>query len=182
MSAAVRLRDDDEARRLRALAKGARDANQTRRLLALAAIYEGSSRATAAEIGGGGRQRVRDWVLAFNAEGSPGLSEGKAPGQEPLVNPAQGEALQRILEAAANPAAEGVVRWRRVDRAQWVYAEFGLSVSQQTLRRMWRGLGYRQLSARPRHHAQDPAAREAFEKTSPRVWRTSRNMRPPVSR
>jgi hypothetical protein len=41
MTLAVRLREDYDARHLRALAKASRDANQTRRLLALAAIYEG---------------------------------------------------------------------------------------------------------------------------------------------
>ena len=182
MSAAVRLRDDYDARRLRALAKEARDANQTRRLLALAAIYDGGSRAEAAELGDVGRQTVRDWVLAFNAEGPPGLTDGKAPGKDTLLNPEQREALKRIVEAGPNPAVDGVVRWRLVDLAQWVYAEFGISVSKQTLSRMLRGMGYRKLSARPRHHAQDPVAREAFKKTSPRVWRKSRSMRPPASR
>jgi transposase len=164
------------------LAKEAQDANQTRRLLALAAIDDGSSREAAAEIGGVGRQTVRDWVLAFNAEGPPGLIDGKAPGQEPLLNPEQRDALKRIVEAGPNPAVDAVVRWRLVDLAQWIDAEFGISVSKQTLSRMLRDMGYRKLSARPRHHAQDPAAREAFKKTSPRVWRRSRSMRPPASR
>ena len=44
MTLAVRLREDYDARQLRALAKASRDANQTRRLLALAAIYEGGAR------------------------------------------------------------------------------------------------------------------------------------------
>jgi transposase len=157
MSAAVRLRDDYDARGLRALAKESRDANQTRRLLALAAIYDGSARVEAAEIGGVGRQTVRDWVLAFNGEGPPGLIDGKAPGNSPLLNAEQREALKRIVEAGPNPAVDGVVRWRLIDLAQWIYAEFGISVSKQTLSRMVRGMGYRKLSARPRHHAQDPA-------------------------
>jgi transposase len=50
---------------LRELAKRSEDANQTRRLLALAAIYDGESRTEAAKIGGVGLQTVRDWVLAF---------------------------------------------------------------------------------------------------------------------
>ena len=61
----MRLREDYNARRLRALAKASRDANQTRRLLALAAIYEGASRSAAAQIGGVARQAVRKWVVAF---------------------------------------------------------------------------------------------------------------------
>ena len=88
------------------------------------------------------------------------------------------EVLTRILAIAL----DGVVRWRLIDLAQWVFAEFGISISKQTLSRILRGLGYRKLSARPRHHAQDPAALEAFKKTSPRVWRRSRNMRPQASR
>jgi transposase len=182
MSAALRLREDYDARHLRALAKASRDANQTRRLLALAAIYEGASRSAAAAIGGVERQTVRDWVAAFNAHGPSGLIDGKAPGHRPLLSPEQREALKRIVEAGPNPAVDGVVRWRLIDLAQWVYAEFGISISKQTLSRMLRGLGYRKLSARPRHHAQDPAALEAFKKTSPRVGRRSRNMRPQASR
>ena len=178
----IQLREDYDAPDLRVLAKASRDANQTRRLLALAAIYDGASRREAAKIGGVGVQTVRDWVLAFNGDGPPGLIDGKAPGHQPLLNAEQRAALQRIIEAGPNPAVDGVVRWRLIDLAQWVYAEFGISVSKQTLSRMLRGLGYRKLSARPRHHAQDPAALAAFKKTSPRVWQRSRTMRPQASR
>jgi hypothetical protein len=79
MGAAVRLREDHEAGQLRALARRSEDAAQTRRLLALAAIYDGGSRHEAAKIGGVGLQTVREWVLAFNAEGPAGLIDGKAP-------------------------------------------------------------------------------------------------------
>src|SRR6266851_10432393 len=78
MAAAIGVRGDYEAARLRELAKRSDDANQTRRLLALAAIYDGGSRTEAAKIGGVGLQTVRDWVLAFNAEGPLGLVNGKA--------------------------------------------------------------------------------------------------------
>jgi Winged helix-turn helix len=70
MAAAVRVRGDYEAAQIRVLAKRSENAAQTRRLLALAAIYDGGSRTEAARIGGVGVQTVRDWVLAFNAEGS----------------------------------------------------------------------------------------------------------------
>src|SRR5436305_371604 len=86
MAAAVRVRRDYEAAQIRVLAKRSKDAAQTRRLLALAAIYDGGSRTEAARIGGVGLQTVRDWVLAFNAEGPPGLVNGKAPGNAPLLN------------------------------------------------------------------------------------------------
>src|SRR5579872_3611953 len=86
MAAAVGLREDYDAAGLRALAKRSADAAQTRRLLALAAIYVGRSRTEAAQIGGVGLQTVRDWVLAFNTEGPTGLVNGKAPGNAPLLN------------------------------------------------------------------------------------------------
>jgi transposase len=56
-------------RALRKLVRRSRDPDQTRRLLALAEIYDGRSRSDAAQIGGVGVQIVRDWVLRFNAEG-----------------------------------------------------------------------------------------------------------------
>src|SRR3954454_5383204 len=98
MLAALRLREDYGARKLRALARASRDADQTRRLLVLAAIYEGASRGAAAEIGGVQRQTVRDWVAAFNAHGPAGLINGKASGQRPLLNPEQRQVLKRIVE------------------------------------------------------------------------------------
>ena len=167
MSAALRLREDYGARELRVQARVSRDADQTRRLLALAAIYEGASRGAAAAIGGVQRQTVRDWVAAFNAHGPAGLIDGKAPGQRPLLNPEQRQVLRRIVEAGPDPAVDGVVRWRLIDLAQWIFTEFGIAISKQTLSRMLRRRGYRKLSARPRHHAQDPAAPAAFKKSLP---------------
>jgi transposase len=173
MSAALRLREDYGARHLRALARGSRDANQTRRLLALAVVYDGASRGAAAEIGGVQRQTVRDWVAAFNAQCPAGLIDGKALGQRPLLTREQCEGLQRVVEADPDPAVDGLVRWRLIDLVLWVFVEFGISISKQTLSRMLRRMGYRKLSARPRHHAQDPAAPAAFKKTSPRAWQRS---------
>jgi transposase len=173
MAAAVCLREDYDAAQLRSLAKGSADAAQTRRLLALAVIYDGGSRTEAAKLGGVGLQTVRDWVLAFNAEGPPGLVNGKAPGNTALLNNERRDALRQIVESGPIPAVHGVVRWRLVDLAQWVFEEFRISISKQTLSRELRALGLRKLSARPRHHAQDSEVLAAFKKTSPRAWMKS---------
>src|SRR5437879_12735228 len=135
MAAAVRVRGDYEAAQIRVLAKRSENAAQTRRLLALAAIYDGGSRTEAAKIGGVGLQTVRDWVLAFNAEGPAGLVNGKAPGNTPLLTQAHRQALLRIVESGPIPAVHGVVRWRLIDLAQWVFEEFRISISKQTLSR-----------------------------------------------
>jgi hypothetical protein len=70
---AIPLRSDFDASQLRAVARKSTNAPQARRLLALAAIYEGASRTEAARIGGVTLQIVRDWVLKFNAQGPDGL-------------------------------------------------------------------------------------------------------------
>jgi transposase len=182
MAAPIQLRSDFDAARLRDLAKRSRDPDQTRRLLALAVLYEGGSRTDAARIGAVGLQTVRDWVLRFNAEGPEGLLTGKAPGARPLLNPEQRQALEHIVEEGPIPAVHGVVRWRLVDLVQWIWEEFQITISQQTLSRELRSLHYRKLSARPRHHAKSDAQVAAFKKPSPPVWRRSRQVRLAESR
>src|ERR1035438_6956947 len=81
MAAPIPLRGDFDASQLRGLARKTKDGPQARRLLALAAIYDGATRNEAAKIGGVGLQIIRDWVLRFNARGSDGLLDGKSPGQ-----------------------------------------------------------------------------------------------------
>jgi|GEM_PF-1858433 len=78
MGSAIGLRDDFDGTALRQLARKSKSANQARRLLALAQIYDGGSRSEAAKIGGVTLQIVRDWVLRFNARGPDGLLDGKA--------------------------------------------------------------------------------------------------------
>jgi transposase len=56
------LRSDFDSFLLRAAARKTKNGGQVRRLLALAAIYDGATRAEAATIGGVTRQIVRDWV------------------------------------------------------------------------------------------------------------------------
>ena len=90
-----------------------------------------------------------------------------------MLDADQRRALAAVVEAGPIPAAHGVVRWRLIDLAQWVWDEFALSISKQTLSRELRALGYRKLSARPRHHAQDADAIPAFKKTSLPSWKRS---------
>jgi transposase len=98
------LRDDYDAGALRTAAKRSKDGPQARRLLALAAIYDGSTRTEAAKIGGVGLQVVSDWVLKFNAHAPDGLIDRKAPGQPPRLNDAHRAALAAIIESGPIPA------------------------------------------------------------------------------
>ena len=116
-------------------AKRSKDGPQARRLLALAAIYDGATRTEAAKIGGVTLQIVRDWVVKFNAHGPDGLIDRKAPGQPSRLNDAHRAALAEIIESGPMPAIHGVVRWRMIDLCQWLFEEFRVSISKQTLSR-----------------------------------------------
>jgi transposase len=173
MSVAVPLRQDFDGAKLRSLARRSSDAKQCRRLLSVASIYDGGSRSDAARLGGVTLQIVRDWVLRFNTRGPEGLIDGKAPGNPSRLNAAQREALARIVESGPIPAIHGVVRWRLTDLMQWVWEEFRLNIAKQTLSRELRAMGFRKLSARPRHHAQNEYALDDFKKNSQRCWQKS---------
>ena len=169
MGAAVGLRTDYDGGRLRALAKRSRNGAQARRLLALAEIYDGRRRSDAARLAGVGLQIIRDWVLRFNAEGPDGLINRKGSGPPSRLTDEQRAMLRQAVEEGPKPYLDGVVRWRLVDLVQWAREEFGVSISRQTMGRELRAMGFRRLSARPRHYAQNPEAIEAFKKTSP-IW------------
>ena len=170
----VPLRTDFDAAALRAIARQTKDGPQARRLLALATIYDGATRTEAARIGGVTVQIVRDWVVKFNAHGPEGLINRKPPGQPSKLTDTHRAALQAIVEQGPIPAIHGVVRWRLIDLAQSIWEEFGLSVSKQTLSRELRAMGYRKLSARPRHHAKNEHAADAFKQSSQPAWQPSR--------
>jgi transposase len=121
----VLLRGDFDATQLRGFAKKTKDGPQARRLLALAAIYDGARRTEAAKIGGVGLQIIRDWVMRFNARGPDGLLDSKSPGQPPKPNDEQRHAIARLIESGPIPSVPGVVRWRLIDLSQWIYEEHG---------------------------------------------------------
>ena len=76
----VILRGDYDSTSVRRLASSCDDADQARRLLSIAAVYDGMSRTDAARIGGMDRQTLRDWAHRFNEEGPSGLVNRKPPG------------------------------------------------------------------------------------------------------
>ena len=165
---------DFDSGRLRVAARASKNGAQTRRLLALAAIYDGAARSEAAKIAGVTLQIVRDWVVRFNAEGPDGLVDRTSPGRTPILNATQRAALAAAVESGPIPAVHGVARWRIVDLCRWAHLEFGVSLCEDTMSRALRAMGYRKLTARPRHHAQAAGAIEEFKKTFPHAGARSR--------
>src|SRR5262249_43298737 len=80
-----------------------------------------------------GLQIIRDWVLRFNARGPDGLLDGKSTGQPSKLNDTQRQAIAGMIESGPIPAVHGVVRWRLIDLAQWIFEEFRITIAKQTL-------------------------------------------------
>jgi transposase len=173
MSASIDLRQDFDAVTLRRLASTVKDADQVRRLLALAAVYDGKGRAEAARIGGMERQTLRDWVHRFNEQGVEGLIDAKSPGRPPKLSKEQMEELRCLVEAGPDPEKDGVARWRCVDLKRVLGVRFGVDLSEVSLGRVLKKLGFSHISARPLHPKQDREAITTFKKKvfQPAYWR-----------
>jgi transposase len=166
MALAVPLREDYSAAELRRLAAATRNANQSRRLLSLAAILDGMNRTEAARMGGMDRQTLRDWVHRFNAHGPDGVLDSWSKGPEPRLSEEQRAEIAELVETGPDRAVHGVVRWRRVDLQRVILERFGVAYHERSVGKLLRALGFSHVSARPRHPAQDQRTIEAFKKTS----------------
>ena len=166
MPAPVRLRTDFSATELRRLAKKAKDANQSRRLLSLAAVIDGKNRGEAATIGGTDRQTLRDWVHRFNAAGPDGLIANWTEGPKPRLSEEQLAEFALIVEAGPDRERDGVVRWRRIDLKRVIAERFGVDFHPRYVGKLLHKLGFSHMSARPRHPAQDERIVEAFKEIS----------------
>jgi len=167
MPAVVPIRTDYAAADLRRLAKQSKCSRQSRRLLSLAAIYDGMSRADAARVGGMDRQTLRDWVHRFNDEGPEGLFDRKENGSVRRLSAGQLQELASIVETGPDPERDGLVRWRRIDLKGVIEKRFGVVYSERYVSQILHDLGFSHMSARPRHPAQDAAVIRTYKKTSP---------------
>jgi putative transposase len=163
--AGIELGEDYCADDLRGLARKSRDAKQARRLMALAGVADGLSRADAAAFGLMDRQTLRDWVHRFNAEGPEGLIDRKSTGPKPKLTAEQLATLKEIVTAGPDPAIDG-------DLVKLIKTRFGVDYHENSIGKLLRSLGFSHVSARPRHPKQDPETITAFKKTSRKSWRT----------
>lgn len=165
MGSAVKLRNDYSAGALRRLARVLKDVRQSSRLLSIAAVLDGMSRADAARIGGMDRQTLRDWVHRFNAAGPDGLVDQWSPGPPSRLSPEQKAELAAIVEKGPDCAVDGVVSWRRVDLKRVIKERFGVDYDTRYVGKLLHRFDFSHVSARPQHPAQDAHIVEEFKKT-----------------
>jgi len=143
-------------------------------LLAIAAAYEGHSRADAARLAGMDRQTLRDWVVRFNALGPDGLVDRAPPGAARRLTAEQEAELACLVEAG--PSAAGLshlARWRCLDLKALIFERWGVAYHERSVGKLLDRLGFSHITARPQHRRQDPEALAEFKKTSPQRWRRS---------
>lgn len=164
MPKAVPLRSDYSAHELRRLARESDDANQTRRLLALAGVADGLRRDEAAQIADVDARTLRDWVVAFNEKGPVSQYNTPPPGRPPKLSPEQKQELADLVETEPDFEIHGVVRWRRSDLKRIIHERYGVSLNEASVGRLLRELKFSHVSARPQHPKQDRQAIEDFKK------------------
>ena len=143
---------------LRRRARLAVDADQARRILAIALVLEGGSRDAAARAAGAQRQTLRDWVIRYNAKGLDGLKDRPKPGRTPRLSGDHLKALDRLVDQGPDIAADKAVAQER----------FGVTLSERSIGRILGQRRFVRLSVRPQHPDAYEAAQEAFKKTLPR--------------
>src|SRR5262245_14476482 len=173
MGHAIAVRTDYTAGEVRRFAQRAKHAAQARRLLAIAAVLDGASREEAARIGGMDRQTLRDVGDPVQRARTGRSHQYSFSGNAAKLKAMHKAFLARIVEEGPIAAIHGVVRWRACDLIMRLYEAFGLSLSDDTIYRALKTLGFSHVSARPKAYKQSAEAVDAFKKTSPSVWRKS---------
>ena len=164
MSGAIKVRDDYSGDELRRLAAVSRDGGQSRRLMALAAIYDGKNRTQAAAVGLMDRQTLRDWVIRFNEQGPDGLVNKKPPGRPSKLTAEHRRELAQIIDKGPTDYVPGLIRWRCIDLVPIVKERFGVECHLATIARILHELGFSHISPRPQHPKQDEQVIEEYKK------------------
>lgn len=162
-------RQEFSAQDLRAVAVETGDGAMVRRLLAIALILEGHSRAAAARFNGMDRQTLRDWVHRYNDEGVSGLRSRVIPGRPGALNEAQLQELRSMVLEGPDPERNRVIRWRCADLRDEIAARWSIDRHERSVGRLLHRLKMTRLQPRPHHPQKDAVVQEAFKKTSP-AW------------
>jgi transposase len=140
----------------------------TCRLMALANVLDGMSRAQAAHHAGMDRQTLRDWVIRFNAEGIEGLRDRPKSGRPTWLDDGQLAAFKALVLRGPDPERDGVSSWRAKDLCRIVEDRFGVAYTENGMLRVLHDLDLSWQQARPMHPEADLKAQARFKKNSRR--------------
>jgi transposase len=119
---------------------------------------------------GRSRQFVDEWVGRYRTGGIEALVPKPQPGAARRLGAEQEAQLRAMLEAGP-PPGEGIAAYNGPILRERIGQLFGKVYSLAGVYKLLHRLGYNDLMPRPRHPDTDPAALEAFKKTSCRgAW------------
>ena len=119
---------------------------------------------------GRSRQFVDQWVGRYRGGGIAALTPKRQPGAARRLSPGQEAELCAMLEAGP-PEEEGIAAYNGPILRERIEQRFKTVYSLNGVYKLLHRLGYNDLVPRPRHPDTDPAAQEAFKKTSCRsAW------------
>jgi transposase len=110
-------------------------------------------------------RQVQSWVRRYNREGLAGLADRPGRGPKPALTSEEAERLRTRLDAGPGPE-DGVCTLRGKDVQRILAEEFGKLRKLGAVYKLLHRLGYASLAPRPQHRRADPAAQEAFKKSS----------------
>ena len=164
MGRAVAIRDDIPAKERRRLARWEDDGRVTCRLLALANVLDGMSRAQAARQAGMDRQTRRDWVVRFNQESIDGLRDRPRCGRPPFRDEGPMAVLKTMVLRGPHPQRDGRSSGTAKDLCRLVEQRFGVLDSENGLLRLLHGLDLSWQKTRPLHPQADLKAQVVYKK------------------
>lgn len=135
------------------------------RLRALLAVARGSHVPGVADLLGVAERAVRNWVNRYNRQGLSGLRDRRG-GRRCRLSREQLERVRARLLADPTPE-DGVCSLRGVEVRRILKDEFQTAYARSSIYYfLHRTLKFSYLKPRPQHTKSDPAAQEAFKKTS----------------
>jgi len=155
-------RREHTAADLRRLAGGSNDGAVARRLLALALVLDGHTRAPADWLAGMARQALRDWVHRYNADGVAGLANRHGGGAARRLSAEQEAQVAGWMRTGPELAVDQVVRWRCADIQARIATAFGAVLHERSVGKLLHRLRFSHVSTRPRHPKADPVAQASF--------------------
>lgn len=149
----------------KALAKAESNKRIYQRLMMLAHLKEGMSKAQISRLSFTSPDRIYAWLKRFDEEGIEGLKDKARSGRPRLLDSSAHEALKQKIEESQATLSGG--RLRGGDIIQLIKKEWGVSYSLNGVYNLLKDIGMSWISTRSKHPKQDEEAQEAFKKTLP---------------
>ena len=155
------LDDDDFV----ALAKAQSNKRIYQRLMMLAYLKEGMSKARVSRLTFTAPDRVYAWLKRFHEQGIEGLRDKPRSGRPRLLDRSAHGALKQKIAHLQGSLSGGRIRGE--DIVQLIKDEWGVNYTLSGVYYLMKDIGMSWISARSKHPKQDEQAQRQFKKTFP---------------